>query len=75
VLRRVDAVTVPVGDLNAGMRFYGGVLGHLVKWRNDAVEDVVEGGGEPLARSTRTSELEKAVRSSKVDRSSESRPV
>ena len=37
VLRRVDAVTVPVSDLEAGLRFYGQALGHRMKWRNDAV--------------------------------------
>lgn len=34
---RVDAVTVPVPDLEAGLRFYGRALGHRLKWRNDAV--------------------------------------
>lgn len=37
LLKRVDAVTVPVPDLAAGLRFYGDVLGHRLKWRNDAV--------------------------------------
>src|SRR4051812_41850440 len=37
VFRRVDAVTVPVPDLEAGLRFYGEALGHRLKWRNDAV--------------------------------------
>ena len=37
IFRRVDAVTVPVPDLDAGLRFYGDALGHRVKWRNDAV--------------------------------------
>lgn len=37
VFRRVDAVTVPVPDLDAGLRFYGQALGHRLKWRNDAV--------------------------------------
>ena len=37
IFRRVDAVTVPVPDLEAGLRFYGQTLGHRVKWRNDAV--------------------------------------
>jgi predicted enzyme related to lactoylglutathione lyase len=30
-------VTVPVPDLDAGLRFYGQALGHRLKWRNDAV--------------------------------------
>ena len=37
IFRRVDAVTVPVPDLDAGLRFYSGTLGHRLKWRNDAV--------------------------------------
>jgi predicted enzyme related to lactoylglutathione lyase len=37
VLKRVDAVTVRVPDLDAGLRFYGEVLGHRPKWRNAAV--------------------------------------
>jgi predicted enzyme related to lactoylglutathione lyase len=37
MFRRVDAVTVPVPDLEAGLRFYGRALGHRLKWRNDAV--------------------------------------
>lgn len=37
VLRRVDAVTVPVPDLDAGLRYYGQALGHRLLWRNDAV--------------------------------------
>lgn len=36
VLQYVDAVTVPVPDLEAGMAFYCGVLGHEVLWRNEA---------------------------------------
>jgi len=34
IFRRVDAVTVPVTDLEAGLRFYGQTR---LKWRNDAV--------------------------------------
>lgn len=37
IFRRVDAVTVPVPDLDTGLRFYGHVLGHRLKWRNDAI--------------------------------------
>jgi predicted enzyme related to lactoylglutathione lyase len=37
VIRKVDAVTVPVPDLDAGLDFYGRVLGHRLAWRNDAV--------------------------------------
>lgn len=37
IFRRVDAVTVPVPDLDAGLRYYGEALGHRLLWRNDAV--------------------------------------
>jgi predicted enzyme related to lactoylglutathione lyase len=37
VLRSVDAVTIKVPDLEAGLRFYRDVLGHRLLWRNDAI--------------------------------------
>jgi predicted enzyme related to lactoylglutathione lyase len=37
LLRRVDAVTVPVPDLEEGLRFYSQVLGHELLWRNDDI--------------------------------------
>lgn len=37
ILRKVDAVTVRVPDIDTGIGFYVEVLGHRVKWRNDAV--------------------------------------
>ncbi|MDA2972777.1 MAG: VOC family protein [Actinomycetota bacterium] len=37
ILLKVDAVTVRVPDIDAGLRFYVDVLGHRVKWRNDAI--------------------------------------
>ncbi len=36
LLMYLDAVTVPVPDLDEGMAFYCGVLGHDLFWRNDA---------------------------------------
>jgi predicted enzyme related to lactoylglutathione lyase len=36
VLQYVDAVTVPVPDLDRGMVFYRGVFGHQLIWRNEA---------------------------------------
>jgi predicted enzyme related to lactoylglutathione lyase len=36
LLLYVDAVTIPVPDLDAGMGFYCGALGHELIWRNDA---------------------------------------
>lgn len=37
LLRSVDAVTVPVPDLDAGLGFYRDKLGHELLWRNDAL--------------------------------------
>lgn len=37
ILRRVDSVTVPVPDLDAGIAFYGGVLGQQLSWRHDEI--------------------------------------
>ena len=37
LLRKVDAVTVPVPDLDSGLRFYCDRLGHAVLWRNDSI--------------------------------------
>jgi predicted enzyme related to lactoylglutathione lyase len=37
LLQYVDAVTVPVPDLDRGMAFYRDVLGHQLIWRNEAV--------------------------------------
>ena len=36
VLRGVDAVTVPVPDLDQGLQFYRDQLGQELVWRNDA---------------------------------------
>jgi predicted enzyme related to lactoylglutathione lyase len=35
LLQKVDAVTIPVPDLDAGLRFYRDALGHRLLWRND----------------------------------------
>jgi predicted enzyme related to lactoylglutathione lyase len=37
LLRLVDAVTIPVPDLDEGLRFYRDRLGHRLLWRNDAI--------------------------------------
>lgn len=53
--RRVDAVTVPVPDLDAGLRFYRDALGHCLLWRNDAVGQAglaVSGGDTELVLTT-----------------------
>ncbi|SEG88376.1 hypothetical protein SAMN05444920_106230 [Nonomuraea solani] len=35
LLQKIDAVTVPVPDLDSGLRFYRDLLGHELLWRND----------------------------------------
>jgi predicted enzyme related to lactoylglutathione lyase len=37
LLLAIDAITIPVPDLDAGLSFYRAVLGHDVRWRNDAI--------------------------------------
>ena len=37
VLRELDAVTVPVPDLDSGLAYYSDKLGHALLWRNDEV--------------------------------------
>jgi predicted enzyme related to lactoylglutathione lyase len=37
LLHKIDAVTVPVSDLDAGLRFYRDSLGHELRWRNDQI--------------------------------------
>jgi predicted enzyme related to lactoylglutathione lyase len=43
LLRKVDAVTFNVPDLDAGLRFYVDVLGHKLNWRNDALGQAAVG--------------------------------
>ncbi len=37
LLHKVDAVTVPVPDLDAGLSFYRDRLGHQLRWRNEEI--------------------------------------
>jgi predicted enzyme related to lactoylglutathione lyase len=37
LLQKLDAVQVPVPDLDAGLRFYRDRLGHGLRWRNDHI--------------------------------------
>jgi catechol 2,3-dioxygenase-like lactoylglutathione lyase family enzyme len=37
VLRAIDAVTVPVPDLDLGLAFYRDALGLPLRWRSDAI--------------------------------------
>ena len=40
ILRAIDAVTVPVPDLDQGLAYYRDKLGHEVIWRNDDLGQV-----------------------------------
>jgi predicted enzyme related to lactoylglutathione lyase len=40
VLRELDAVTIPVPDLDSGLAYYVDKLGHAMLWRNDDVGQV-----------------------------------
>ncbi len=37
LFQMVDAVTIPVPDLDAGLCFYGDSLGYQLRWRNDDI--------------------------------------
>lgn len=37
LLRKVDAVTFHVPDLDSGLAFYRHALGHQLRWRNDEI--------------------------------------
>lgn len=37
LILKVDAVTIPVPDLDSGLRFYRDSLGHQLHWRSDAI--------------------------------------
>ena len=37
LLWKVDAVTVHVPDIDQGLEFYRDKLGHVLRWRNDAI--------------------------------------
>jgi catechol 2,3-dioxygenase-like lactoylglutathione lyase family enzyme len=61
VLRGVDAVTVPVPDLDQGLQFYRDQLGHELVWRNDAVGQVGLRLPESQAELVLSTNLEYAV--------------
>jgi predicted enzyme related to lactoylglutathione lyase len=55
LLQKVDAVTIPVPDLDAGLRFYRDSLGHELRWRNDAIGQAglaMPGGGTEIVLTT-----------------------
>ena len=37
LLQKLDAVQIPVPDIDAGLRFYRDRLGHELRWRNDPI--------------------------------------
>jgi predicted enzyme related to lactoylglutathione lyase len=56
LLQYVDAVTVPVPDLDRGMAFYRDVLGHQLIWRSDAAGQAglrTPGSGTEIVLTTR----------------------
>ena len=56
VLRMIDAVTVPVPDLERGLAFYRDELGHELLWRNDELGQAglrLPDGATELVLSTR----------------------
>jgi catechol 2,3-dioxygenase-like lactoylglutathione lyase family enzyme len=53
----VDAVTVPVPDLERGLDFYRGVLGHELRWRNDSIGQAGLGLAESETEIVLTTEL------------------
>ena len=58
MLQYVDAVTVPVPDLDRGLAFYRDVLGHRLIWRNDATGQAglaTPGSGTEIVLTTRQS--------------------
>jgi predicted enzyme related to lactoylglutathione lyase len=56
LLQMVDAVTVPVPDLDAGLRFYRDCLGHQLRWRHDDIGQAglaLPGGDTEIVLTTR----------------------
>ena len=56
LFRKIDAVTVPVPDLDVGLRFYRDALGHELRWRNDETGQAalaLAGGDTELVLTTR----------------------
>jgi predicted enzyme related to lactoylglutathione lyase len=58
LLQHVDAVTVPVPDLDRGLAFYRDVLGHQLIWRSEAAGQAglrTPGSGTEIVLTTRQS--------------------
>ncbi len=58
LLQKIDAVTIPVPDLDTGLSFYRDQLGHQVRWRNDEIGQVglgLPGSDSEIVLATRQS--------------------
>jgi predicted enzyme related to lactoylglutathione lyase len=56
LFQMVDAVTIPVPDLDAGLRFYRDSLGHELRWRHDDIGQAglaLSGGDTEIVLTTR----------------------
>jgi predicted enzyme related to lactoylglutathione lyase len=55
LFQAIDAVTIPVPDLDAGLRFYRDSLGHELRWRNDDIGQagLAMAGGTEIVLTTR----------------------
>jgi predicted enzyme related to lactoylglutathione lyase len=60
LLRRIDAVTIPVPDLDSGLRFYRDGLGHTLLWRNEKLGQAGLGTAEGETEIVLTTQLEYA---------------
>ncbi len=58
LMRSIDAVTVPVPDLDSGLRFYRDGLGHRLLWRNDELGQAGLGLPDSEAEIVLTTELD-----------------
>lgn len=60
LLRRIDAVTIPVPDLDSGLRFYRDGLGHPLLWRNETLGQAGLGTPDGETEIVLTTQLESA---------------
>lgn len=83
LLESLDAVTIPVPDLDAGLSFYRDLLGYRLIWRNDAVGQVglqLAGSASELVLTTREKyepnwKVESAARAADVFRANGGRVI
>ena len=57
LLLYVDAITIPVPDLDAGLAFYGTCLGHELLWRNEALGQAALGTPQSQTEIVLTTQL------------------